>query len=365
MKEKYFAFRNFQCIFYENYEKYMFFIWRHDMNSQTFPVLGFDIGGTKIACCLAMSDGTILASARVDNRDRAPSAVLPEIAAAGRKLLTEAHIDPASLRAIGIGSPSPLDFEKGIIQAPHNMPLWVDVPIRDFLSREFGVPAFFDNDANAAGAAEWIFGAGRGVNDMIYLTMSTGIGGGIIASGRMVRGRTNYAGEVGHIVIDRNGPVCNCGQRGDYEAFCGGKAIAQRLRKELADKKDSAIVKAAGGRVEDIDMRALETAVRAKDPFACSVWDEMIERNAQAMGILINIFNPSIVALGTIAVKCGALFMDPLLARLPHYCWPQMFSVCRVVPSELGGAAGELSGVSVALYSLYERGEWALPWQAE
>ena len=332
------------------------------MMNSSFPVLGFDIGGTKIAVCLALSDGTILGSARVDNRDRSPDAVLPELAAAGKKLLADAGLKGTGLKALGIDSPSPMDFHKGIIQSPHNMPRWIDVPIRDFLAGEFGVPAYFDNDANAAGAAEWIFGAGKGVDDMIYLTMSTGIGAGIVASGRLLRGATNYGGEVGHMVLDVNGPLCNCGLKGDYEAFCGGLAIATRLKEELADKPDSAIVKAAGGDVSQIDMRALVAAYRAGDAYAASVWDEMIERNAQAMGMLMNVFNPSVIALGTIAVHCGALFMDPLLKRIPHYAWPQMASACRVVPSEMGDKAGELSGIAVALYSMYERGEWDLPW---
>ena len=330
--------------------------------TKPFPVLGFDIGGTKIAVCLALSDGTILSSARVDNRDRSPDEVLPEMAAAGRKLMEEASCKASELRALGIDSPSPMDFKNGIIQQPHNMPRWVDVPIRDFLSSEFGVPAFFDNDANAAGTAEWLFGAGRKTDDMIYLTMSTGIGAGIIASGRLLRGASFYGGEAGHMVLDVNGPKCNCGLRGDYESFCGGLAIETRLRKQLADQPNSAIVRAAGGDVSKVTIRALAQAVRENDPFARSVWDEMIERNAQAMGLLMNVFNPSVIALGTIAVHCGSLFMDPLLARIPAYSWPQMFRACRVVPSELGAKAGELSGIATALYSLYERGEWSLPW---
>ncbi len=329
--------------------------------NNAFPVLGFDIGGTKIAVCLAMSDGTIISSARVDNRDRAPELVLPELVAAGKKLLYDAEIRPEDLKAIGVDSPAPMDFETGVIQGPHNMPLWKEVPIRDFLAKEFNAPVFVDNDANAAGLAEWLFGAGQGANDMIYLTMSTGIGGGIIASGKLLRGHTNLGGEVGHMVIDRNGPACNCGLTGCYEAFCGGKAIALRLKKELADYPDAAIVEAAGG-VENIDMKAVEAAVRDGDPYACKVWDDMIERNAQGMGLLMTVFNPSVIALGTIAVHCGDLFMKPLVERIRKYTWKQMYNACQVVPSKLGGKAGEYSGISVALYSLYEKGEWQLPW---
>ena len=265
-----------------------------------FPVMGFDIGGTKIAICLGTSDGKILKSTRVNNKDRKPEQVLPELVTAGKRLLADAGI--THLRAIGIGSPSPMDFEKGIIQAPCNMKLWVDVPIRDYLSNAFGVEVFLDNDANAAGLAEWLFGAGQGTNDMLYLTMSTGIGAGIIANGRLLRGKSYYGGEVGHMILDIHGPKCNCGLTGCYEAFCGGRAIAQRLQAALADQPDSAIVRHAGGNIENIDMKALEFAVREGDPYACQVWDEMIERNAQAMGMLLNMFNPGIIALGTIAV---------------------------------------------------------------
>lgn len=327
------------------------------------PVLGVDVGGTKIALSLVTDDGKLLGSTRVNNHDRDPEDVLPELVRAGHTLLQEHGFATSGVRAIGIGSPSPMDFESGTILGPFNMPKWKNVPIRDFLAREFHAPAFFDNDANAAGLAAWIFGAGKGVRDMIYLTMSTGIGAGIIADGKLLRGKTNYGGEVGHMVIDVNGPVCNCGLRGCYEAFCGGKAIALRLQKDLADQPDSAIVRAAGGIVGNIDMRALEFAVRDGDSYACNVWDGMIERNAQAMGMLMNIFNPAVISLGTIAVSCGDLFMKPLLERIPRYAWPQMFSACTVQPSVLGAKIGEYSGAAVAFYFLYERGEWQLPWE--
>lgn len=327
-----------------------------------FPVMGFDIGGTKIAICLGTSDGKLIASTRVNNQDRDPAEVLPELVTAGKQLLADAGIPASDLRAIGIGSPSPMDWKNGIIQGPFNMPLWKNVPIRDYLAGAFGVQAFFDNDANAAGMAEWLFGAGRNSHNMLYLTMSTGIGAGIIANGRILRGIGNYGGEAGHMILDVNGPMCNCGLRGCYEAFCGGKAIAQRLQQELADKPDSAIVKAADGNVEKIDMKALEIAVRADDEYACKVWDDMIERNAQAMGMLMNIFNPEIIALGTIAIRTGDLFMKPLLERIGKYTWPQMNNACSIVTSELGSSIGELSGIAVALYSLYEQGDWQLPW---
>ncbi len=331
--------------------------------SNSFPVLGFDIGGTKIAVCLAMSDGKILASGRVDNRMRKPDEVLPDLVKEGKRLLKEAGIAGDQLRAIGIDSPSPMDFEKGLICSPCNMNGWDDVPIRDYLAKEFQTEAFFDNDANGAGLAEWIFGAGQGCKNMLYLTMSTGIGGGIICNGKLVRGSKYLAGEVGHFCLDPHGPKCNCGLTGCYEAFCGGLATANHIREELAKKPElSMITKLVEGDLSKIDNAVLEKAVRAGDDYAVRFWEDMMEHNAQGIGSLMNIFDPEVIVLGTIAVHTGDLFMKPLLEKLPKYTWPQHVNACKILPSKLGRTIGELSGVSVALNFLYERGEWQLPW---
>lgn len=330
---------------------------------KTFPVLGFDIGGTKIAVCLAMSDGKILGEGRVDNRMRKPDEVLPDLVKTGEKLLADAGLSKKDLRALGICSPSPMDFEKGLICNPCNMNGWIDVPIRDYLGKAFGVESFFDNDANGAGLAEWIFGAGKGCKDMLYLTMSTGIGGGIIANGKLVRGSKYLAGEVGHFCLDRKGPKCNCGLIGCYEAFCGGLATANRIREELAnDPKKSMITELVGGDLSKVDNVILEKAVRAGDAYAVAFWADMMDRNAQGIGSLMNIFDPEVIVLGTIAVHTGDLFMKPLKENLPKYTWPQHAAKCRILTSALGRSNGTLSGVSVALNFLYERGDWELPW---
>ncbi len=249
--------------------------------AKPFPILGFDVGGTKVAVSLVLSDGTLVASSRVPNKEREPDDVLPAMVSAGKSLLADAGIPREELKAVGVCTPSPLDFKRGIVMAPPNMKMWKHVPIRDFLAEEFGVRAFFDNDANASGLAEWLFGSGVGVQDMLYLTMSTGIGAGVIANGHLLRGATCDAGEVGHMILDANGPLCNCGLRGCWEAFSGGRAIAQRMQRELADKPNSTIVKLAGS-LENIDMKTLSDAVLANDPYACAVWDGMMERNAQS-----------------------------------------------------------------------------------
>ncbi len=326
-------------------------------------ILGFDIGGTKIAVCLGTDDGKILGSERIDNKEKSPDEAIPEMVAAGVRLLENAGLQKSDLRAIGIGSPAPMDIPNGIITGPPNMKLWKNVFIRDRISESFGVDTYFDNDANAGALAEWIFGAGQRAENMLYLTLSTGIGGGIIANGHLLHGKTYIAGELGHITLDLNGPVCNCGMTGCYEAFCGGRAIAQRMQRELADSPNHKIIELAGGNIEDVDCLALENAVKAGDEYAVALWDEMCMRNAQAIGMFMNIFNPEKIVLGTIARAGGDLFMEPVKKYLPSYSWKDTRESCELMVSALGKEIGEYSGICVALNALYEAGKWSLPWK--
>ena len=214
----------------------------------------------------------------------------------------------------------------------------------------------FENDANCGALAEWFFGAAKGCRDFIYLTMSTGIGGGIVAGGKLIRGGSSLsAGEMGHICLDLNGRKCNCGQRGCYESFCGGRAVADRMRAELADKPASRIMRIAGGDPAKIDMRTLEQAVREGDEYSLKLWDEMALRNAQAIGMFINIFNPEMIVLGTLAWAVGPLYTDPIMKYLPEFCWPQMRRDCRIVCSGLKRDIGSYAGIAAALNYLAEQ----------
>jgi len=330
---------------------------------KSFNILGFDIGGTKIVVSLGDSSGKISGSKRIEAKDKTPEEILPKLVTAGKDLMAESKLKPSDIRAAGIGAPAPMDIPSGIILCPPNMKTWKAVPIRDYISENFGIETFFDNDANAGALAEWIFGAGQGLSDMLYLTMSTGIGGGIIAKGHLIQGKRFIAGEMGHITIDINGPQCNCGMKGCYEAFCGGRAVAQRMQRELADKPDHPIIKFAGGNINDVDMVALVKAVKTGNDYAINLWDEICLRNAQAIGAFINIFNPEMITMGTIAWATGDLFMEPLKRHLPRFCWESNLEVCKVVPSGLTTRIADYSGICVALNQLYERGEYKLPWQ--
>ena len=320
-------------------------------------VIGFDIGGTKIGIGLGDESGHLLGSSYKDNRDTDPAEVLPWIVSEANRLAASAGITVKDIAAFGISAPFPADAARGIMLRPPNNPKWRNVAILDYLKANLGIDGCFENDANCGALAEWFFGAGRGCSDFIYLTMSTGIGGGIIAAGKLVRGgKALSAGELGHICIQLDGRQCSCGMRGCYEAYCGGRALAARMAEELADQPDSMIMKLAAEPGKP-DMRTLEQAVRANDLYAVKLWEEMSLRNAQAIGAFINAFNPQKIVLGTLAWAVGDLYTEPILKELPRFCWEEPRKACEIVSSELKREISSYAGIAAALNFLKERSE--------
>ena len=319
-------------------------------------VLGFDIGGTKIGVGLVSDDGKILGSRRIENVDTYPEDILPQLADAAKALAAENQLEVTDLAGFGISAPGPADVANGVLTAPPNNPHWRNVPLLQYLKDQLGIPGCFENDANCGALAEGFFGAGRGINDFIYLTMSTGIGAGIVTGGTLVRGTGLYGGEFGHAVIEiHNGRRCGCGMSGCYEAYCSGRNVAKHVQELVKDRPDHPAMKLAGGQAEKIDMRIVEQAFRAGDPLMAEVWDEMSLRNAQAMGILINTFNPKRLILGTLAWAIGDIYMDPIRKYLPRFCWQEMLKDCELVPSELRREISSYAGAAAALYFLLHR----------
>ena len=321
-------------------------------------MLGFDIGGTKIGIGLGDHNGNLLATSRRDNRDTDPAEVLPWMANEARKLVAQAGLQMSDVASFGISAPFPADAARGIMTRPPNNPRWRDVPILDFVRKELDIPGCFENDANCGALAEWFFGAGKGCKNMIYLTMSTGIGGGIIAAGQLVRGGAALsAGELGHICIQLDGRECSCGIRGCYEAYCGGRAVALRMREEIKDHPDSLLNELSGGDPGKLDMILLEKAFRAGDAYAVALWEEMALRNAQAFGLFINAFNPEKLILGTLAWAIGDIYTQPILKHLDKFCWAEPRKACQIVNSKLEREIGSYAGLAAAMNYLKEHGK--------
>jgi glucokinase len=321
------------------------------------PLLGIDLGGTKTSVCIGDVHGNFC------SRQRMPSAASEGPRAwwqRTQKLITgslrSAEVEFAELAAVGLAAPGPLSTGSGTLLAPPNMPGWVDVPIVTMLQDFLHCPVFLENDANACALAELYFGEFRDVQHLVYLTASTGMGAGIVSNGVVIQGVCDHGGEVGHFVLDADGPECPCGQRGCFEIFCGGKNVADRLRSRIGELGvRTAVLDHAQGDLERVDFACLLQAVREQDAFALQAFEEFTDRLAQGIGVLLMTVNPQVVLLGTIAIHAGELLLEPLRRKLPRYAWAPAVKSCTLAASTLGERIGDLSALAVARAGLDQR----------
>ena len=313
-------------------------------------VLGIDIGGTKVAVGVVSGDGQRLAADRIPTQAGEPhEKTMPRMLELCRRVIAQAGIpEGTQLLAGGIVSPGPLDLPTGVIVAPKNLPGWRNVPIVRMLSDEFGMPFYLDNDANAAALAEHRFGAGRGSSHMIYLTLSTGIGGGIIVDDQLYRGQTGNAGELGHMSVAFDGVPCVCGSRGCIEAYSSGTALAKQARAALAAGEASSLANGPGG-MDGVTGEAVVEAVRRGDPLALKLWDRALSILGMGLTNLIHIFNPRRIVIGGGISNAGDLLFEPLRRHTMKHTLKELGDVCKIVPAQLGAEVGVMGAAALAL----------------
>ncbi|MCH2171105.1 ROK family protein [Myxococcota bacterium] len=314
-------------------------------------LLGIDLGGTKTAVALAGRNAEIRARRRFPTpRSGDPRRDFEFIAERVRELLEQSECDPTAVTCLGVSVPGPLDAEMGSLLHPPNLPGWEKVPLRSWLEQEFGRPVEMENDANAGAMAEWRFGAGRGARDLVFLTLSTGVGAGLILDGRLHRGVSGNAGEFGHTVLVPDGLECACGLNGCVEAYLGGRAWSTRLRSETPGS--SRVFDLAGDRSR-ISPEHLVEAARWGDEFAL---DEMARYNANLVGALVNVafaYAPEVIVLGTIPSAAGEeLCVGPVRQGVEERIWPELARGLAIRASELGDRGADLAAICVALQSL-------------
>ena len=315
-------------------------------------LLGIDIGGTKLAVVVANHQGQLLHKIKQPTQaSQGSQSVLDEIKSLGHQVLAQANLSPAEVACIGVSCPGPVDCKTGIIFAPPNLPGWGKIPLKTILEKEFSIPAKFENDANAAALAELMFGAGIGYKNLIYLTMSTGIGGGIVIEGRLYRGAHNSAGEVGHQILLPDGPLCGCGRRGCLEALCSGTALSRIMKEEAGRHPDSLMLKLAGGKIEDLAPPILIEAAQAGDKVALQIWEQAGYYLGWGLANLANILDPEIFILGTIAIKAGDLFIEPARKALAQYIFNRNIPLPAIIPAKLGDKIGDYGAIAIALAS--------------
>jgi glucokinase len=310
------------------------------------PILGIDIGGTKLAVGVARADGEVLAEAREPSHaEQGPDAMIDRTTRMAAEVVGDAGLRLDDVTAIGIGCGGPLDPWAGVVHNALNNPGWIDVPLVARIEGELGRPAYLDNDGNAAALGEHRFGAGRGVRNMVYLTVSTGVGGGLILDDRLYHGENGNGGELGHISVRvSGGRPCHCGAIGCIEAYCSGTNIAARFREAAETGADTTL----HGR-DDITAKDVADAAREGDALARAVWDETTELLGGGIVSIVHAFNPRLVVLGGGVTHAGDILFDPVHRILGERAMPWLAEPVRIVPAELGDRTGILGAVAVAL----------------
>lgn len=311
---------------------------------------GIDIGGTKCAVTIGWEkDGaiTILEKQRFPT-PKDPREAMKELVSTLRQMLEERP--EITLSAVGISCGSPLDSKTGLVLAPPNLPDWDHIDVVAPFQEAFGVPAAVQNDANACALAEWLWGAGKGCDNMIFLTFGTGMGAGLILDGRLYTGTNDMAGEVGHVRLEEEGPD-GYGKKGSFEGFCSGGGIARygrgRIREHLASGGETAIVR-KGQSVEEVTAEDIGLAAQGGDELALSIMEHTGKMLGKGLAMLIDILNPQKIVIGSIFLRQEALLRGPMEEVIEKEALSYTKDVCRVVPAGLGESLGDYAALSVA-----------------
>jgi glucokinase len=290
------------------------------MKNEAQVIVGVDIGATKVAAGLVSVEGEIVARYRtpmLTTGTPADGLAAVSTAIAG---LFPGGTSRRQISAIGVCAPGPLEPKSGVIINPPNLPIWHNYPLADEMRKLYGVPVRIDNDANAAALAESKWGAGRDYRNLFYVTIGTGIGTGIILDRQIFHGKTGAAGEGGHVGIDINGPLCNCGKRGCIETLAAGPAIARRARAKLSQYPGSILWEMAAGDLHAVTSEMVGKAFAVSDPAAQEVMRETLDLLAYWLGSMIDLLEPEAIVIGGGASALFAPLLEDIRARWRGAC---------------------------------------------
>jgi len=318
------------------------------LSEDKFFVLALDIGGTRLRTALADSTGKIVnQTVEATHPEQGLESGLERIKEAIRKAASKINFD--KIRGIAIGAAGPVDPQAGVILTPPNLPTWENLPLRERLEEEFGLPVWVENDADLAALGERRFGAGKGFNHLIYITVSTGIGGGIITNGQLLHGSKGSAAEIGHMVIDPQGPVCGCGGRGHLEALASGTAIARMAVERISHGQTSDISNLVGDNLSQVTAVTVAQAAQDGDPLAKQVMREAGTSLGLAVVSLVHLFDPEVIIIGGGVSNAGELILEPVREVIAERAMPDFKKRAKIVRSALGDDSGILGAAALAL----------------
>ena len=308
--------------------------------------IGVDIGGTKIASILADETGRIISSdRRLTQPNDGKAAVLDRIAQSIACVSAKAT---KQICRVGISAPGAIDGQRGFVMNAPNLQ-WREVPLLEILTERLGLPCVLENDANAAAIGEWYFGRNRGVKDFIYLTVSTGVGGGIFANGRLLRGRDASAGEIGHITVEPSGPRCSCGNFGCLESLASGTAMASIAKVALSNGEPSSLSELCGGNIQAVSATMIEAAASMGDQLSQRIMNQAFNYLGIGVASLVQIFNPELIVIGGGVAQVGAPLFQVVREVVNTRCFAHMRAGLPIEQPKLGGDIGVLGAVAVAV----------------
>ena len=312
---------------------------------------GVDIGGTKTAVVLSCNPPEVLCRTEFATLPvRGPEAAIAQILSVLYQMLSDLETTSSSLSGIGVSCGGPLDPHTGVIQAPPNLSTWIDVPIVQILAKEFGCPVVLENDANGGAMAEHRYGAGKGTHDMVFLTMGTGLGAGIIIQDKLYRGASDMAGEVGHVRLTQKGPI-GYNKAGSVEGWASGGGLAQIAEGVLKEARRN-------GRKSLLLEIPQEHRITAKDVGLAAEKGDVLARRivatcgrklGLALAILVDVLNPERIVIGGLAMRLGETLLAPARESLRKEALQPAYSACSIVPAMLGESIGDVAALCVAM----------------
>jgi len=353
-------------------------------NQQKLPlVVGVDLGGTQIRTAAMRGAKLFSRVSLLTGENPTPERTIPRIFTAIQLALDEAHITLDQIAGIGVATPGPVNSRTGVIYSPPNLPGWNSVPLRDLFRKYYNLPVFIENDANAAGLGEYMFGAGRGSRYIVYLTVSTGIGGGIILDGKIFEGASGIAGELGHMTIDMYGERCTCGNIGCLEYLASGTAIARYANQAIISGQGAELLAFANTMLENIATVPDQVAIPSQNPNTQPLDEQedlggtmeplrvnartvaraaeagiplaraILTRAGEALGVglvnTIHIFNPDMIILGGGVTLVGPMLMEPALRIVQERAMKAPRDAVRIKLAQFGINVG-LIGAGALIY---------------
>lgn len=325
-----------------------------EMNPKHGSVVGIDLGATHLGLLITDFSARVLYELEIPlDIQRGPQECLPIVDQCLQDALTQVPIRLSDVLAIGMGVPGPVISETGTVSAPPIMPGWDNYPIRSHLQKLWGCPLSLNNDAELGALGEWAHGAGRGERHLAYIKVGTGVGAGLLLDGRIYRGVAGSAGEIGHITIDENGPLCTCGNRGCLEAMAGGLAIAHRARAALQSGRRSRLSDLTP--LEKISAQDVVAAARRGDLLAQQIMTEAGRHLGIAIAGIVNLFNPGIIIIGGGVAQMGDLLLDPIRQIVRDRSLRSSAQSVRISAAVLGRRSSSMGAVVQALNLALDR----------